>query len=298
MHRSRKAIALLITVMFVMVITVAIGFGLKQVKDASDVLKNEAFMYESSIILEDVFKILESSTDLARVGDANSSTELFMLLSSASFIPFESQGISVIIKLSSARSKFPLTSLTKENTQAFMEYLIRKNINVSYVDILLDAQGKIKEDKSYNSAIFEEEPSLFRDYIASESHLERINEFYTKTYNDNSLKNAHFENLFSYTQETNASIDLNFATAEVWELLLGAEPQRAVALRQNAGLYTDIESLFLSAEEEERLALFKTSFFEPFLLVTLEISDEKSSATITFEYDIKKKKGSQFVYEI
>ena len=287
--------------MFVIVITVAIGFGLRLTKEATQEVKSEAFLYQSSIILEDILKILQNSPDLARVGDANSSTELFMLLSSASFIPFESQGISVVMKLSSARSKFPLSALTLEAPQrieALKEYVSGRNVNAVYVDILLDANGKIKEDRSYNSAIFEENPSLFRDYIASKGHLEAVNDFYAKTYNDNSLKNIAFENLFSYAQEANATIDLNFATAEVWELLLGAPKERALFLVQNAGAYTDLESLALSEEEQSRLERFETSFFEPKLLVTLEIAEGKSMAIITFEYDIQKKKGSHFDYEI
>lgn len=294
----RSAIALLITVMFVILITVAIGVALKQVNAASQTLKNEQFTYQSALLLEDVLRLLQNSPDLARVGDSNSSVELFMLLSTASFIPFESQGFEVVIKLSSARSHFPINSLTKENTPLFAEYVSAKGVNLSYVDILLDCKSGIKEDRSYNSAIFEENPALFRDTIASKEHLAQINEFYAKTYNDNALANIAFEKLFSYSQEANASIDLNFATAEVWELLLGGDIQKAQLMVQNAGAYESEESLALSAEELERLKLFKTSFFEPVLLVTLEIRNGLSSGVIRFEYDIKKKKGSEFVYEI
>ena len=121
MRRSRDAIALLITVMFVMVITIAIGIGLSLVKEAAQAVKKEAFLYESSLIVEDVLRILQSSPDVARVGDANSSTELYMLLSSASFIPFESQGLSVLIRLESARTKFPLNSLTPQKAELLQE---------------------------------------------------------------------------------------------------------------------------------------------------------------------------------
>lgn len=295
---KRSAIALLITVMFVILITVAIGVALKQINSASQTLKEEAFLYQSSLILEDVLTILQNSPDLARIGDSNSSAELFVLLSSASLIPFESEGMSVLIGLSSARSLYPVNSLDLNNSQILREYVSTKGANSAYVDLLLDCKGKIKEDGSYNSPIFEENPALYRDAIASSEHLEQINRYYAQTYNDNALANIAFAKLFSYTQETNASIDLNFATAEVWELLLGGDIQRAQTLAQNAGAYEEMESLGLSEEEQSRLALFRTSFFEPVLLVTLQIADADTKATIRFEYDIKKKKGSQFVYEI
>jgi len=43
---------------------------------------------------------------------------------------------------------------------------------------------------------------------------------------------------------------------------------------------------------------FKTSFFEPYIYVVINIEQNKNNAIISFEYDIKKKKGSNFVYEI
>lgn len=299
-RESRNAIALLITVMFVIVISVAIGFGLKQVNTAAKIIKDEKFMYQSSIIIEDVLNILKSSADVARAGEVNATDELFTLLSSASFIPFESSGVEIVLKLKSARAKFNPSQLDANinTSQAFVEYLNNKMVNSQYLDILLDNVSGVKNDNSYNSAIFDENPYLFRDYIASTKHLQIINDFYSQEYNDNSLERINFENLFYFTQDKNTSIDLNYATTEVWELLLGTSKERADFLRENAGAYTDYNSLNLNTNELERLHKFKTSFFEPIILVTIEIKQNDSTSNILFEYDIKKKKGSHFVYEI
>ena len=298
MRESRNAIALLITVMFVIVITVAIGFGLKQVNSAAKIIKDENFMYQSSIIAEDVLNILKNSADVARAADSNSSEELFTLLSSASFIPFESSGIEIALKLTSARAKFNPSFLDENANQAFVEYLNNNMVDRRYLDILLDNVSGIKEDNSYNSSIFQENPYLFRDYIASAKHLKQINDFYSQEYNDDSLKKIDFKNLFYFTQNKNTNIDLNYATTEVWELLLSASKERAEFLSANAGAYTDEVSLNLNTDELEKLHRFKTSFFEPFVLVEIEIRQKDSISNIQFEYDIKNKKGSNFVYEI
>jgi hypothetical protein len=79
--------------------------------------------------------------------------------------------------------------------------------------------------------------------------------------------------------------------------MLGTTQARAEYLAQNAGAY-DAESLELDADELVNLSRFKTSYLEPILLVEIEIKQNDSSAYISFEYDIKKKKGSNFVYEI
>ena len=297
-NSSRNAIALLITLMFVIVITVAIGVGLKQINDASKILKSENFMYQSSIIIEDVLNILKSSPDVARVADSNSSDELYILLSSASFIPFESSGLEIVLKLQSARAKFNPAQLDANTTESFVDYLNNKMVNSQYLEILFDSVSGVKEDNSYNSAIFEENPYLFRDYIASAKHLKKINDFYAEEYNDNSLEKIDFDNLFYFTQDKNMSIDLNYATTEVWELLLGSTPERAEFLSSNAGAYTDDASLNLDDSELERLKKFKTSFYQPIVLVEIDMRRDDSHSTIQFEYDIKEKKGSNFVYEL
>jgi len=286
--------------MFVIVITVAIGYGLKQVNEASKIVKNENFMYQSHIIVEDVLNILQTSQEIKIISDSNSSEGLFLFLSQAAFIPFESSGLEIIMKISSARAKFnPL--LLKENQirqDAMKQYLNNYMINNQYVDILVDNISGIKEDNSYNSSIFDENPYLFRDYIVSAKHLEKINDFYAKEFNDNALSKVDFNNLFYYSDDNSTKIDVNYATTEVWEMLLTTTKERAEFLSDGAGSYTDEISLGLNSDELERLALFDVSYFEPILLIELEISQNGAFSNISFEYDIKEKKGSNFVYEL
>lgn len=298
MQSNRRAIALLITVMFVIVISIAIGFGLKQVNLASQEMKTEKFMYQSSIIIEDVLAILKKSPELKSIADSNGSMEMFIFLSQTGFIPLDLSGIEVVLKLSSARSKFNLSALNQNRMSALKAYLNNYMINSEYVDMLFDNMSGIKEDNSYNSAIFDENPYLFRDYVVSAKHLEKINDFYTKEYNDNNLKNIDFNNLFSYGLDVNSSIDLNYATTEVWEMMLGVQKERAEFLSQGAGAYESIEDLNLGPEETIRLGVFNTSFYEPKIYVDIDISESTSSSKISFEYDIQSNKGSNFAYEI
>ncbi len=284
--------------MFVIVITVAIGVGLKQVNVATKVVSSENFMYQSSIIVEDLLNILKTSKDISAVVDAKSSEALYLFLSQAAFIPFESSGVEIVMKINSARGKFNPLTLSNKNLPLVQQYMNRYQVNSQYVDILLDGMSKIKEDNSYNSTIFDEKPYLFRDYIVSKEHLQEFNNFYAREYNDNALKNINFDNLFYFSNNKNMSIDLNYATPEVWEMMLGCQKDKAELLSDGGGFYTKIKDLDLNSEEEENLKLFKTSFFEPILYVEIEITENELHSKISFEYDIKKKKGSNFVYEI
>ena len=298
MKHKHSGIALLITVMFVIVITVAIGYGLKQVNSAASVVKEENFMYQSNIIVEDLLRILQTSPEVQAAVDSNSSEGLFLLISQAAFIPFESHSLEMVLKIKSARAKFNPAMLDANNTDQVKLFMNNYNINNQYVDILSDNIGKIKEDNSYNSRIFDEHPYLFRDYIASSEHLRIINDFYTKEYSDNSLSKIDFDNLFYYSSDRNISIDLNYATPEVWEMLTGVQKERAEVLTANGGFYSTYEELGLNDDELENLKRFKTSFYEPILDVEIEIRQNGLLSNIRFEYDIKTKKGSNFAFKL
>ena len=304
MQKSRRAIALLITVMFVIVITVAIGFGLKQVNDASSAVKSENFIYQTNMVVEDILHILQTSPDIQHVVDSNTSDDFHAFLAQAAFIPFEVKDLKIIIKLSSARAKFNPNSLMeggkiqKERVAMLKQYVNAHMVNSDYVDILLDNMSKVKADNSYNSRIFDANPSLFRDYIASAKHLKKINDFYAQEFNDNSLKNINFKHLFYLSSDTNNTIDVNYATPEVWEMMLGCQKERAELLSAGGGAYENEADLNLQPEELVNLHKFQVSYYEPIVQVEIAIMQNDSDAKVRFEYDIKKKKGSHFVYEI
>ena len=293
---SRRGIALLITVFFIMLITLSVGAGLKYINSASKSMQSEQFILQSSIILDDVLKLLENPEILPKIESAD---DFAIFLGESSFIPFESNGVSVVIEISSARSRInPNTLITEPRIEAFKNYLILKMVNTEYADMLSDAIGGIKEDMSYNTDIFTQKPYLFRDYIASAKHLEELNDSYLKRYRDNSLENIDMDELFHVSKDKNSTLDLNYATASSWELMLGCDKGRAEVLSSGAGTYSEPADLGLSETEKLSLEKFQTSFFEPFVYVKIAISQKDSTANIMFEYNIELKKGSDFVFEV
>ena len=93
---------------------------------------------------------------------------------------------------------------------------------------------------------------------------------------------------------------MNYATIEAWEMMLGVTRDRAEEISLNGGSYDSPEAVkeILTVDEQENLNLFKKSILELILFVEVEITQNGSSSKISFEYDIKTKKGSNFVYEI
>jgi hypothetical protein len=293
-NRSKKAIALLITVFFIMAITISLGVVLKSVKKSSTSLQEEHFMVQSSIILDDILKILQDSKELSEIKDAQ---DLSLFLDTSSKIFFDIDAIKVEISLSSARAKLnPNTLTTKARRDSFKNFLSSKMINTEYGDMLFDIMGGIKEDMSYNTDIFNDKPYLFRDYVASFKHLDELNESYLKAFYDNNLKNIKMQELFYISKDTNTSIDLNYATPLVWEVLLGCDELRATTL--SGGRYESVNELELNDEEKTMLKRFKTSFYEPYIDVKIKIIQKDMSANIRFEYNIVSKRGSGFVFEV
>lgn len=298
--KKHRAIALLVTVFFIIAISIPLGISLKQVKEASGEVANEVFMLQSTLIVEDVLNILKNSKELDAVVQENSTRGLWLFLSKVRFLALTSNGLQVNIEVASARSRLNPNTLPDANASKsqLSAYLSNFDIKSDYVALLLDNMSGIKEDNSYNSAIFNDNPTLFRDYIASQKHLDEINSFYMQNRHENAITKIDFEKLFYFSSQKNYFIDVNYATKEVWRLMLSCSEERAEQLFGGGGFYTKEEDLVLSDAEAEMLKRFETTFYEPYLDIKVTIGKESQSAFVRFEYDMKTKKGSNFVYEI
>jgi len=298
----RKAIALLITVMFVMVISVAIGYGLTQLKDASSSVVLEQKLYQDTMILDDVLEILRTSPELLHLADNNASDDLYLFLQNSQYLPLEHSKEKIVITFKSARSHININTLNKANEELFRNYFSRRMVGNTYIDVLKECMRINQEKEGYNdaykSALFEKYPELFRDYIASKEHLDMINTFYMNEYGDTSLKNVPFSELFSYSDNPAEVIDLNYATVEVWSLLLDVAADRATVLTQNAGRYKSWKDVGLTPSEQKNIAKFKTTFFAPYLDVEIKVGEGTQRSKIYFTYDIKQKRGYDFVFKL
>lgn len=292
----KKAIALLITVFFIMLISISITLGLKYINQGANAVNEEQFLLQSTMILDDALTVLQKSKKLEQVTSAET---MYNFLSNYKFISSESNGVKFIIELSSARSKVnPNILKNKINLELFKNFLKKKLINDIYADMLFDSMSKIKEDMTYKTGIFNDNSHMFRDYLSSMQHLEEINDYYMTSYHDSNLNNLDTEALFYFSPDTNSSIDLNFATAPTMEVILGCDELRAQEIVENNSLALSLEDLQLSDAEKISLSKFKTSFFEPYLDIKVEIEHNNKIAHIRFEYNITSKKGSNFVFEV
>jgi len=300
-NTNKRAIALMITLFFIMALSITIGLGLKYVKEGAQTVNEQAFMIQTRSVLTDFLTMLKTSP---QINEINSADTLSIFLSEAGFIPLSNDGITVIIKIHSARDKLaPQILDTQVKRDAFLSFLSTNGVNTEYLNILDDMMGGIKEDGSYKTDIFSQRPYLFRDYIASSAELDVASEFYEKSFHEQSIKKITPHKLFYTGSDSNSSrykMDLNHINPVCWEVILGCDKSRAEMLSNNAGFYNSATDLRLSEDENLSLAKFhqNISYYEPYIGVEITIMKENEKAVISFEYNLESKKGSNFVFEV
>ena len=306
-HRStfsikRDAIALMLTLFFIIAITVALGISLKQVRLGNQSVDKEHFMVQSAAILDDVLTLLKSSSELNSVSDAQG---LNLFLSTASIIPFEVNALAVKIEIASAGAKININSLNNAVLkEAFINYLVRYNVsNPDYLmQLIYDASHGVNEN-GYQSDIFDANPSLYRDKIVSQSHLNTILKHYVLTQHENSVMKLPWNNLVRFDDNNDSSLDANYLSADVWQMLVPDMSEEEAAERASGlNVATSVEELGLNGDDAAWLTSLNGSgiigFYTPKVAVNVDILEHNQSAKISFDYNLASKKGNHFEYGI
>lgn len=297
--QNRPAIALMVTLFFIMAITVAVGLSLTQLKKGNLQLQEGRFLVQGSAVIEDVLSLLNNSTEVIKVEDA---ATLRLFLDSAAFIPFEVDDLRVKITMRSARSRLNINLLGSSEAlqEALKTYLISYNIqDVSYfVDLLLDCMSGTQE--LYKTEIFDEQPWMYRDRIVDRSHFDQLLDFYVKMRHDNSIRNVVWEKIISFGDPKRSQIDANYATPELWRLMLPDAGEEQANTLAEAGLegYESEDDLNLSDKEREQIAPFGIAYYLPVAEVKVIIEEYDKMAEIVFQYDIASKQAKEFSYDI
>lgn len=281
-----------------MVISLSIAVGLKYVNSARDSLLVESNVLEANMVLEDVLKILKK---LPQFEDVNSTDDLGLLLQMTSNIPLDNEIADIIIHFSSAANRVNpdifKNQIAMENFKIFLQ---KRMVNITYADMIFDSINVLKEDNSYRTDIFDEHPFLYRGSIASYEQLDTLHDIYKQKFHENSIDSIDSRELFKITQDANTTLDANYISSEVWQLILGCDETRANELLSDGFLYADEKTLYDSMSDEEKpfLNIFNVHVNQTIIFVVIEINTHTKKSYIKFEYNIKNRKGRNFVFEI
>lgn len=307
MYKSKNAIALLITVFFIMAITISIGIGLKHVNEASNEVNSEKLMLQSTLLVEDVLSILNKKSQEYNATDDTTGELFYTIFDEFSFplVPIGDTDLKVGIELSSARSKFKINSIFENNTskELLQEYLMSKMVDIQYIDMLEDVMGGIRVDQDYKTEIFYEKRHLFKDknnYLTSLKNLTEINDFYKKTYHNNKIDIIDFQGIMSFSNSNNYELDLNCASDGVLEILGLSQTDKVDDEKQEiSSCSIELCNSFSDEEKNEFASKYNaTCTTQKYIDVALKIQQNNQTSTVRFEYDMNQKKGSNFSYDI
>ena len=296
--RSRKGVALLITLFFIIAITAAVGVSLMNLKKSGDALHEARFLLQSGAIVEDVIALMKEADKMGSVSDADT---LSIFLMTAGFIPLELKELLVKIEVTSTMGHLNINVLQQSKVlqDAFIAYLIRFNVQDAYFlsDLLIDSMGGYKE--SYKTNIFDELPELYRERIVSRRHLDKILDFYTKERHDGAVTKVPWNDLVRFDDNNVTTVDANYITPALWQLYLpDINDERALNLAAGDVTYNGVDDLGLSPDEKVVLSKYTISYFQPTVHVDIAIMEHNSSAHIAYDYDLSTKKGKHFEYGI
>lgn len=282
-----------------MLITMSIGIGLKYINNATKSIKENQSLVQNTLLVDDILKILKR---LPQLQDINSTEYLATLLRESPKISLQTKDIDIILHLSSARAKInPVVFKKTKALESFKIFLQNNMVNTGYADIFFDLINGYKPDGLYATDIFNDYPELYREGISSPAQLDFLADVYKRKYHENSIdKLAMKDILYMSDSTTNEGVDANYLSSLGWQLILGCGEERANELLSDGFLYPtkkDLEDA-LSKEEKKLIIPFKVGVYMKIMTVEMQINKNGQESSIKFEYNIKTKKGSNFVFKI
>ncbi len=295
-QNRRPGVALLITLFFLISVTAAVGVSIMQLRLSAKQVREGKCLIQSSMILDDLLKLLKTSPLLNRVEDAES---MRYFLQNTSIIPLAHENLNVRINIRSSMGRFNINALSfsKPFQEALSGYMLQYAVSdVQYFqDLLLDAMSG--QQPEYRTDIFEMRPWLYREKIVSMRHLQQIIDYYVLTRHDNNIREIPWKQLIRFGSHSDSKIDVNYITPQLWKLLLPDLAEDTVAdLSSGTVVYTKSGDLVLSEEDIRRLESFNISYYLPRTHIEVDVKRNDQNVHVAFEYDLKLKKGGSFDY--
>jgi len=293
---KRPAIALLITLFFVISVTAAVGVSMIQLRLSAQQVREGKCLIQSSMILDDLIKLLKTSPVLEKIHNED---DLRYFIENTSIIPVALENLNVKVNITSAAGRININMLSSSNAfqEALSLYMVQYEIaDIEYFkDLLIDAMsGSLPV---YRTDIFDNLPWLYKERIVSMEHFEQITDYYIMTRHDESIKKIPWDELIRFGTHGDRYIDANYITPQVWQLLLpDLSEDISNELAEWEIVYKADEDLGLSEEELDSLRKFKLSYYVPRLEVNVDVSRNDQNVHVAFEYDMKTKQVGSFDY--
>jgi len=301
MTSSRSAIALIITLFFIMAMTLLVGISSGLSDRALKRVEKERFLIQANRISHDVVTMLNQITK-----DLNGSDDLDMLIDLPVLLDDEVSGMHVEITFESASSRLNINSLVDENGTIQKEYYnLLESVLINnqvldpslFLSLVADTIDSDIEERVVDSEIATLDPFYSNGEIIDMKHFNKIIQKYIQMRDDLAINQIPWSKLIStvgknidinhVTPELFAEIFTNFAPDEVLEYTLGRKET-----------YNKMEDLEVDDFTKEYLQKLGISFYEPLIKCNVLLKVNEQTGIISFYYDLSGKNASEFNIEI
>jgi len=293
---SHSGIALLITLFFVISVTAAVGVSIIQLRSSAKQVREGKCLIQSSMILDDLLKLLKTSPMLDSIQDADS---MRYFLQNTSIIPLALENLNVKVNINSAMGRLNINRLSssRQFQEALSGYMLQYDISdIEYFqDLLIDCMRV--ENSEYRTDLFQMRPWLYGDKIVSMEHFDQIIDYYVMNRHDNNIRKIPWKQLIRFGSHSDKGLDANYITPQLWHFLL-PELDDGVAddLASGTVVYKGDEDLSLVEEDIIKLKKFDISYYIPRAEIVVDVTRNDQNVHVAFEYDFSLKKGGNFVY--
>jgi len=301
MKNSRSAIALIITLFFLMAMTILVGVSTSLSERALKRVEKERFMIQANRMSHDVVTMLSDITK-----DLNGSDDLEMLTELPVILDDEESGMHVEITFESASSHLNINALVDENATINKEYYnLLENILINnqvldpslFLALLADTIDKDLKERIVDSEPSRLDPFFSNGEIMDMKHFYKIVDMYIQMRDDFSIKEIKWDQIISTVGE---KIDINHVTPTLFaEIFPNFSPEEIVEYTLSKELtYKSMEDLNVDDITREYLEKLGVSFYEPLVKCRVLLQLNEQVGIITFYYDLSGKNASEFDIKI
>ena len=297
----KKAVILLATLFFVMLIIFLIGVNTKLLKRGFEISNETKFMVQVNSLLKDIKVLLDKKAPLI------TNATFLNVLTSAQWSIEYGQALKVTLDMKSDARALNINSIRPPDELGGTEnrygiYDIISSIleenevkDAPYLlDLILDTVDTDLEERSYNSEIASVDANFEQGRIHSMQHFRQILSHYARAVSDSKANSIPWETYIAFTHR---QADVNFLDIKMLSSVLKRDESEIAKQIQENSPIEDMSVVF-SPDEVALLTSLGVQAFVPIVKCVVHIETLERVAKAEFLYDLKSKRVSDVVINI
>jgi len=290
----------LVTLFFILAMMAIVSTSLSLISKNFENSDDESMKLQLMLSGKDLIKILKDSKE---INDINTTQDMKDFLSVASFVPLGKVGLfDEAVSISSAEEKINFAKMarwTSKQKEHLKEYLMEYGVvdPSFFLHIIEDLTGKKRADRVFLTEAVYAHPEWVSAAILDWMQFYDILDYYILQTDDYAICRVPWRNIARFSSYGGVEADINFATPDVWHFIFPDMDKEQIVAMQANRVFEKWEDLPFSKEQTNIIRQFIKIDEHPTLFhIKVVLRREQKSIAVSFDYDIKKKKIYDTVY--